>query len=102
MTKIDFKKAKHPNYGSTNTTPSGDVVLQVKVDELDESEIKAERGSLFLGFYVVLYALFLVSAAAIFMALEAPKETEIRGNLLKMRQAFLSRFPSVKGKCYIL
>lgn len=95
MTKIDFSSvAKRPTYGSTNSTVDSSVV--VSVDELPTT--KLERGSLLLGFYVVFYACFLVSAAAVFVSLEAPEELEVRGSLIRMRQQFLTRFPNVRGK----
>lgn len=96
MTKIDFSSvAKRPDYGSTNTT-APTTNISVEIEDFDEPE-KFKKTSMFFGFYVVLYACFLTSAAAIFVSLEAPKEMELRGNLLKMRQEFLTRFPNVRG-----
>lgn len=102
MTKIGFNKTveeKRPNYGSTNATATSSKASESSVSVcIDDEERKVQRGSILLGFYIVLYACFLVAGAAIFASLEAPKELEVRGNLMRMRAEFLTRFPNVKGQ----
>lgn len=92
MTKIKLNLGgKPPSYGTTVEV----VVTEAKTDVKTGQSWRRE--SKLLAVFVLLYACFLVSGAAVFCILEAPGEQLLREELLIARREFIARFPSVPG-----
>lgn len=54
---------------------------------------------LLLG-YVVFYLVFLVTGALVFAALEAPMENQIRLEVIRAKQDFMAKYPTVAGNFF--
>lgn len=58
------------------------------------------RFTCLLLFYVVFYIVYLASGALVFSALEAPMENQIRLELIRAKQDFLTKYPDIIGKYF--
>lgn len=55
------------------------------------------RFTFLLLFYVIFYFVYLATGALVFSALEAPFENQIRLDLIRAKQDFLTRHPDILG-----
>lgn len=59
------------------------------------------RFTCLLLFYVVFYIVYLASGALVFSALEAPMENQIRLELIRAKQDFLTKYPDIIGNFFL-
>lgn len=62
-----------------------------------KSYFNTRRRAVFFWLFLIFYALYLTSAAAIFQALETPEEQALVNRFRSARYRFLRNYPSVSG-----